>query len=129
MKFAEKIRMLRKANKMTQTEVAEALGMSRVSYSAYEVGGKYPRNHKTYYLLAELFNCDKNFLLLEDEEDEEGDPGVELSRCNVLCRLGDLVSEFKKLVDSGKLTENEIEVVMADLNAICDEHIQKLQLK
>ena len=71
MKFAEKIRMLRKANKMTQTEVAEALGMSRISYSAYEVGGKYPRNHKTYYLLAELFNCDKNFLLLEDEEDEE----------------------------------------------------------
>ena len=66
MNFAEKLRELRFKSGMSQEGVAKLLGITRKSYNAYE-GGSYPRNRAIYQKLAQIFKCDVNYLLTEDE--------------------------------------------------------------
>ncbi len=68
MKFGEKLRALRAEKHVSQEEAARAAGISRRAYGSYEQGGIYPRNRETYVKLAELFGCDVNYLLTEDED-------------------------------------------------------------
>lgn len=68
MKFAEKLTALRAEKHLTQSEVAAAAGISRRNYISYETEGRYPRKREIYHRLAELFGCDVNYLLTEDEE-------------------------------------------------------------
>ena len=68
MKFGEKIRALRTEKRLSQEEAARAAGISRRAYGSYEQEGVYPRNREIYVKLAELFGCDVNYLLTEDED-------------------------------------------------------------
>ncbi len=68
MKFGEKIRTLRTEKRLSQEEAARAAGISRRAYGSYEQEGVYPRNREIYVKLAELFGCDVNYLLTEDED-------------------------------------------------------------
>lgn len=68
MKFGEKIRALRAEKRVSQEEAARAAGISRRAYGSYEQDGVYPRNREIYARLAELFGCDVNYLLTEDED-------------------------------------------------------------
>ena len=68
MKFGEKLTDARKAARLTQEELAKALGLSKRTIINYEVNGKYPRNRDVYYKLAEVLNLEPTFLLTEDEE-------------------------------------------------------------
>lgn len=67
MTFGEKLRQLRQAKGVTQTEVADAIGISKISYINYEKHGKYPRTRARYQALADYFNVDRNYLLTENE--------------------------------------------------------------
>lgn len=66
MKFGEKLKSLRTNKKMTQDEVASAIGVSRRAYIAYEQDNTRPRKQETYDKLAEVLGCDVNYLRIED---------------------------------------------------------------
>ena len=68
MKFGEKVRNLRKKNKMSQGELAAAIGVSLRTVQNYEKSGMHPKQRDLYYRLAEVLNVDVNYLLTEDEE-------------------------------------------------------------
>lgn len=60
--ISEKIRELRKNQKMTQSDVARQLGITRSSVNAWEMGVSMP---STYYVakLSELFGVSSDYLL------------------------------------------------------------------
>lgn len=63
MEFGEKIRTLRKQHKMTQPDLAAALGVSLRTLQNYETGNSYPHKQEVYQKLAELFGCNLDYLL------------------------------------------------------------------
>ena len=68
MKFGEKLKYLRTEKKLTQADLAKAVGVSLRTYASYEQEGRYPRKRELYGKLAEQLGCDTNYLLTEDEE-------------------------------------------------------------
>ena len=106
MKFGEKIKALRTEKRISQEEAARAAGISRRAYGSYEQEGVYPRNREIYVKLAQLFGCEVNYLLTEDEDfvsragERYGAPGrrqaQELVReATALFAGGDLADEDK----------------------------------
>lgn len=75
MNFAEKVRQLRKDKKMSQIELAQAIGVTSRTIQLYESGKNLPRYRETYRKLAEALSCDVNDLLIADSEvtDKEDD--------------------------------------------------------
>ena len=113
MKFGEKLIKLRSESSLTQSEVAEAVGISRRNYISYETEGRYPRNRDIYRRLSEVFGCDVNYLLTEDEEfiaragEEFGPSGKREAEKLV----GQLVGMFA----GGELSEDDKDAVMRAL--------------
>ena len=68
MKFGEKIKKLRKDKHITQSQLADAVGLSARAVQDYEIKGSYPKKRETYETLAAALGCDVNYLLTEDEE-------------------------------------------------------------
>ena len=67
MEFGEKIRTLRKQHKMTQPDLAAALGVSLRTLQNYETGNSYPHKQEVYQKLAEIFCCNLDYLLTSKE--------------------------------------------------------------
>ncbi|MCD8012312.1 MAG: helix-turn-helix domain-containing protein [Lachnospiraceae bacterium] len=68
MNFAEKIRQLRKEKRMSQIELAQAIGVTSRTIQFYESGKSFPRYRETYRKLAEILSCDVNDLLIAGSE-------------------------------------------------------------
>lgn len=66
MQFGERVKTLRKTNGLKQQEVADRLGISLRAYAAYETKNVRPRKMETYEKLADIFKCNVNELLVED---------------------------------------------------------------
>ncbi len=113
MKFGEKLTDLRTKKKLTQSEVARAVGISRRNYISYENEGRYPRNREIYYKLSELLDCDVNYLLTEDEEfvmragESYGYTGKKQAE--------ELVTKLSGLFAGGELSEDDKDAVMRAL--------------
>ena len=63
----KKLIELRKEKKLTQSDLAEVLGISRQAYSNYEAGKRQPDN-ETMLKLAEYFNVSVDYLLGRDDK-------------------------------------------------------------
>ena len=74
MKLEEKLISLRKANGLSQFNLAEQLGVSRQAVSKWEAGASKPstENLKT---LAALYDVPLEYLLIEDPPMWNGEPG------------------------------------------------------
>lgn len=113
MKFGEKLVALRQQKGVSQQAVAEAIGMSRRNYVAYEQGGRYPRSRDVYSSLAEYFGVDPNYLLTEDEEfivqaaSQYGGRGRRQAE--------QLVAELSGLFAGGELSDEDRDSVMIAL--------------
>lgn len=59
--IGKSLRELRKANGLTQQQVADNLGLSRVNYTRYETGASNP-DYETLLLLANYFDVSLDFL-------------------------------------------------------------------
>ena len=70
MKFGEKLRKMRVAKGLTQKEMANALGISQRAYVSYENDNVRPRKQEGYDKLAEVLECDKNYLLMDDSSEK-----------------------------------------------------------
>ena len=62
MAFAERLKIARKENKLTQAAVAKCLGIAEGSYCAYEKGKREPDVEKI-RKLANIFNVSADFLI------------------------------------------------------------------
>lgn len=69
MEISEKILQLRKANSLTQEELAEKLNVSRQSVSKWESGQTIPELEKL-IALSEVFQVTTDYLLKPSELDE-----------------------------------------------------------
>ena len=113
MKFGEKLTLLREKRGLRQADVASMVGISRRNYISYETEGRYPRNRDIYRRLSEVFGCDVNYLLTEDEEfiaragEEFGASGKREAEKLV----GQLVGMFA----GGELSEDDKDAVMRAL--------------
>lgn len=67
MNFAEKIKELRKAQKLTQQEVADACNITKRTLQNYEAGSSYPKQREIYSRLAKVLNCEQSYLMTEEE--------------------------------------------------------------
>ena len=81
--ICEKIKNLRELNRMTQTDLAKKLGITRSSVNAWEMGISFP---STQYLveLAQLFKVPTDYLL-----------GLER---NVMVRVDHLAEDEKEII-------------------------------
>lgn len=113
MKFAEKIRELRKERKLTQREVADYCGISLRTYVSYEQDGRYPRRREIYEKMAEIYRVDKNYILTEDEDFIEEAAEQYGSRGRKQAEA--LVSELSGLFAGGELSERDKDAVMIAL--------------
>ncbi len=68
MKFCDKLKILRADNKLSQAQLAEAIGVSARTVQNYETANIYPKTRDTYKKLADALGVDVNYLLTEDEE-------------------------------------------------------------
>jgi len=61
-RFSDNLKMLRKRNHMTQTQLAEKIGVGRSAVSMYEMGEREP-DFETLEAIADIFNVDMDVLL------------------------------------------------------------------
>ena len=67
MTFGEKVKTLRKTKDMSQTQLAQAVGVSLRTVGGWEKEGRYPKQHELYQKLADTLGCDVSYLMTEEE--------------------------------------------------------------
>lgn len=106
MKFGDKITKLRKEKKLTQEELAKAVGVVKRTILKYENEGIYPRKREVYQKLAKVLDCDIEYLLTDDEEfvieahEKYGSRGAKdaqelIAKASGLFAGGDITEEMK----------------------------------
>lgn len=68
MAFADRLKEFCEKEKLSQVDFAKMIGISTRTLVHYEDGEKYPRNIEVYKKIAEVMNCDYNYLLEESDE-------------------------------------------------------------
>lgn len=68
--FKDMLKYLRNRDKVSQSELAEKLGVAKSTISMYEVGKREP-DFETLEAIADLFNVDMNFLLGKDGSEND----------------------------------------------------------
>lgn len=89
--FRARLIMLRKERHLTQGQIAEKLGVSRPSYTCYELGNTTP-NLTTLCKIADLFEVNLDYLMgrSEDPSMDAADPKSAVLEVN-------LIEKFRKL--------------------------------
>ncbi|MCD7882699.1 MAG: helix-turn-helix domain-containing protein [Lachnospiraceae bacterium] len=119
MNFAEKVRQLRKEKKMSQIELAQAIGVTSRTIQFYESGKSLPRYRETYRKLAETLSCDVNDLLIADSEvtdKEENDVFISEAAAQYGSRgkrqAEKLIEEVSGCFAGGELSEEDKDEMM-----------------
>ena len=68
--FKDMLKYLRNRDKLSQSKLAEKLGVAKSTISMYEVGKREP-DFETLEAIADLFNVDMNFLLGKDGSEND----------------------------------------------------------
>lgn len=109
MKFGEKLRIIRKENKINQETLGQMLGVTKRTIQNYEKSDMYPKKKEIYHKLAEIFKVDVNYFLTEDEENFIGkySSGAEVSQdINVITGM------ICGLFSGGELPEDDMDAAM-----------------
>lgn len=109
MLFSERLRKIRTACGLTQTDVAQALGIERTTYTYYETGRHEPSLVRTQEI-AKLFNIDIATLLGEDDIvsgnfavfDDVVEYGAEFDKFNELKKDEAMLLLYYRRLDAGK---------------------------
>ena len=110
MKFGEKLRELRKQKHLSQTELGAAVGVSLRTLRGWEVEGRYPKQRELYAKLAEVLECDVDYLLTEkeafisDSADQFGYRGERDAKA--------LVEDLTGLFAGGQMAEEDMDALM-----------------
>lgn len=71
MVFKDKLRDLRVRKRLTQTDVAKAIGVSTSTICCYELGKRKPENNTLWKLLADYFGVTVDYLKCDDENSKD----------------------------------------------------------
>ncbi len=100
MQFSERLSALRRRYSISQTELAQAVGVSRKSIQYYESGERYPRAG-VLRKLAEYFNVTLEYLTCSEEITPQGAFSVDA-----------VVGGVTALFSGGSLSEEDKDMVM-----------------
>lgn len=99
MKFCEKLKLIRKANNLTQIDFANSIGISRGNLANIELGKVEP-TQVFINCLSLMYNIDKNWLL----DDNNNDLSALNGSTNILTLITEkyerLDDKYKKFVES-----------------------------
>ena len=117
--LGEKIKKLRKENKMTQTELSEKLNSrfglktDRVMISKWETGFQTPKV-STLSCLAQLFNVSLDYLNGNETEEKQKTDNIEAAKVALFSGAGEVtdemwqeVVEFAKFIEAREAKRNE----------------------
>ena len=101
MKFSEKLKLLRKANNLTQAQFAKAIGISRGNLANIETGNVSP-TQLFINCISLMFHVNRNWLLDDNDDD--------LSALNGSINMLSLIMDKYELLDDDykKFVENQI---------------------
>jgi len=114
MKFSDKLIVLRKEKKLTQTQLAKILGISLRSIQNYEKGTSYPKQTLLYSKMAKLFGVSTNYLLTSD--DFAFDYGEPLYRNDPEKAVHALIADIGGMFAGGDLSDDDKDKVMMAIN-------------
>jgi transcriptional regulator with XRE-family HTH domain len=77
--FSKRLKELRKFNKMTQTDLAEKLGVVKSTIAGYEKGFRRPKL-ESLNQIAEVFNVSTDYLLGLTDDKTPKEPSKDISR-------------------------------------------------
>ncbi len=98
MALSSKIRAIRKANKMTQSEFALSIGISRGNLANIELGQVKP-TPVFLNCVSLMYNVDKNWLLDDNNDDQDFINGSEKLINNILEKYDQLKPPYKKFIE------------------------------
>ena len=107
MKFAEKLRMLRKDRKFTQAAMAQILGVSPRASQNYEEGKTYHKDSSLYQKLASFFDVTVDFLMNEQDDGIENATDVRGSRSRLQAQR--ILQAAEALYAGGTLSDEDEE--------------------
>jgi len=110
MKLSGKLKRARKAIKMNQEELANAIGVSKRTIQNYEIADMHPKKREHYYKLADVLGVDVNYLLTEDEEQIFG--AYEKGGTKAMHDMDGLVQSVCGLFAGGSLPEEDMDAAM-----------------
>ncbi len=99
----DKIKELRIANNLSQTEFAEKIGVSRSSVSAWERGERSP-DSKAIYRLCKTFNLDKFYFSDTSGNEIEFSRSFDISRLNYK-GMEKLYTFYSELLENDEYTK------------------------
>ena len=107
MNFGEKIKNYRMENDYTQDEFAKLIGVSKRTLLLYEQAKRFPKQKEVYEKIAELMNCNYNFLMGEEDlflEEVSNRYGTE-----EVAKVRALAEGVSSMFAGGTLPEEDIE--------------------
>lgn len=110
MKFGEKLRALRLQNHLTQSALAERLGVSLRTLQNYETCKIYPKQTEIYARIAAMFGVSTDYLL-NTEPAPAATPAVPLQPDELVARVGSLFS-------GGALSDEDKDKVFATITEL-----------
>ena len=134
MKFSEKVRQARMVANLSQSQLAQKIGVSKRAVAAYETENTRPRE-RTMYHLAKALGVSVKYLsdikctnpLEEIEKDEAMLRTYELYGKSDADKLSELLMQNKALFAGGSLSEDELDRYF---QALTETYLQaKLQAK
>lgn len=113
MEFGEKVRMLRRKKHLSQTELAERLGVALRTVRGWEADGRRPRQTVLYERLAEELGCGVE--LLRDDSDLFITRADELYGSRARRQAEEMVNGLSRFFAGGVLSEADQDAVMRAL--------------
>ena len=113
MKFAEKLRKVRQARELSQSQLAKEIGVTTRTLQYYESGERFPKNRDIIDKLVKVLNVDEDSLMDEETafvlnaSQTYGPRGVDQA-------LG-MVNGIRALAAGGQLDEDELDIVMKSM--------------
>ncbi|MDO5733917.1 MAG: helix-turn-helix transcriptional regulator [Eubacteriales bacterium] len=109
--FGSKLRKLRRAQQLTQKDLAEKIGVSTRTVINYEQGRCLPKQAQVIGLLADEFNVSADYLLSERQNPPELE-SFNWSGVYGKAAVEELVSRLTTLFAGGYLNENDRDAAM-----------------
>ncbi len=116
MTFGEKLQQHRKEKGLTQTQLAERVGISKNTVINYENGKTYPTDRSIYGRLAEVLGVDPDYL--HNENDDFLSAVGERYGQRSARQAEELIRDFGALFAGGDLSEGDKDAVMKAIQDI-----------
>ncbi|WP_430885233.1 helix-turn-helix domain-containing protein [Fusibacter sp. JL216-2] len=119
--FGDKIKALREAKGLSQSDVGNAIGISSRVIGYYEANNRFPKEQRILVDLANLFNVSVDFLVDNDYDSSKREQAAE--------EIYKIFRDKGLIVEGEEITEEMLEAISALLDsAICNaEQINKIQ--